>query len=1545
MLSPSIYETPWETACEVIVYLQSSKHNWDRSQVRSCLAAVQGFLQQTVAFWLEEERRRLIVSTGELIAIQLVEGETCSTNSPRTWICRLVDSLLNPMHSSVDVSALTEHWIVMLDLYPLIVSLSQELDSSLVDDCLDLLFQKPVVEAYIPAWLNISADLSSLLRDRDIRSLQMAIRQALTGNSSEIPQKDILSYVQPVVLLSVSSLSRCCVEDLGVWQELILLLMSVAARDKQTYSAIEILLVRHLSGLSSTSLQHWTQSLAFDHNTTLPRWTYCNLLQLVLRCSRLSGTDFVPCFVARALESLSPDHRTLNLSELCWMKLINCIGPPGSVRSQAFTTGDLLRVFGCITYESAGHFLNKEGARLNFLSSTGTVIYQGLQLPNGSTSLDATQQASERGTAWIHTVIERIKNGDSDEKAWDLSLAVVAVAIVFAEVPSARPRVEQAFIDFLVSDRESQLGPTTVSQVLAIAISLAASNPDTAEALLDSLSDCDRFIFALFNSQLPIPIIFNLVDNLCHHPSARTCMLMAARSSLQVAPSKGLRCGTIGSVSDLCDTRKQQKIGLYCLLSMTSVRHWDECQFNSWSLLFDVIVGSRRIPCECRTWVYKELDHRVQRGQVHRQAALHFLRALVLRLLVFFGASENGIDTFLPGLVFASWSANSDRHFEAVEDICGLFQSVLALLVRSADKEIQSSLRSWRTFVRHLVQMPHMSGTLLKGFSETLPLIELSSVGSGAAFAMQAAMYCMSLIISFANHKISGPLSAEGKLSVDLLRKAVYQEEASSLFDSALPSLRHSIASMSCVNHDVKGVQSMCGALLSPIVLFLLYGNCPTQSKLEIVESTPEISESFILGLAELYSGQSSRNECHPVLLPRYSTLFNVLVAFVPLAIPVIESLLKNRERNFEKLDSILAMTLQLCDLVAEANKTPEDLEHLQSHVLLDTVARVHEAISSEKATLKLIDYLEEAAFYVSGSAKIGRIDTCKDIDCTVQTMRLRVLRSLRACLVASTNPVEKKTPTLFWETETGFCSGGHHAAIGLQCLVDLSDDLTLGVQGKSGGLSYDLFGVYVDCITACSQLLRERLPAKSSGPYLWNVATTAARLSDRLDEVLCMVSLKGSAALRKGIYLVCYELPSVVRRAMLATATSIENYPMDLSEITGTPILRYLEQCRAILDRKIDYDLTNTSGDWKIFADTELFDQTQRSSWKEADELLPSDALDLCSSRSRFALEKESGDRHLQLHSERVWCWAMCSILLSVEDELFETARLLSECNTVFGSARNHELYLRDRVALVLKLSSSIGSFFELIGKESSRSHFQTQLPECMRAVSLPSAVKIRLVAVQERALVVLQKSLMCVSQFIRCPYQAQIVYHVSLIEALAFVTSWLFSDAKFDPCWSILSWIAAERKIACQKEKECVAVLLKLHRAGLRVEQLEGSLVRFIESLLDIKKAKSLCELRLVSEVTRFINLCKIRQYDELDLLDLVSRKAEALETMRFSQAKDFGSNRERGVREKRKRQIRSRNEVIDKWLQQDQSIGNGEALEEDAYADLEDFIDGFG
>jgi hypothetical protein len=43
----------------------------------------------------------------------------------------------------------------------------------------------------------------------------------------------------------------------------------------------------------------------------------------------------------------------------------------------------------------------------------------------------------------------------------------------------------------------------------------------------------------------------------------------------------------------------------------------------------------------------------------------------------------------------------------------------------------------------------------------------------------------------------------------------------------------------------------------------------------------------------------------------------------------------------------------------------------------------------------------------------------------------------------------------------------------------------------------------------------------------------------------------------------------------------------------------------------------------------------------------------------------------------------------------------------------------------------------------------------------------------------------------------------------------------------------------------------------------------------------------------------------------------------------------------KERRRRVVRSRNQIVDNWLQMDQNIGQDEGYDDDAYADLEDFL----
>jgi hypothetical protein len=215
------------------------------------------------------------------------------------------------------------HWTVPLELISTIISLGRDLEASLLDSCLDIVFRQPVRPDRILPWVNLASELRLFLRDTDWRALQVTVKKFLSADPCPVHHQDLPGLAEGILSLCSALISKRTFqqEDLAPWKELVLQLLIVASGDLATFSTVETILQSNLGALPTTALQQWTlmptTSVAVA-NEHMPTWVHANMLLLVLRAVRNSGSQLVSKLVARAFGG----RDGLDIAEECWNQLL-----------------------------------------------------------------------------------------------------------------------------------------------------------------------------------------------------------------------------------------------------------------------------------------------------------------------------------------------------------------------------------------------------------------------------------------------------------------------------------------------------------------------------------------------------------------------------------------------------------------------------------------------------------------------------------------------------------------------------------------------------------------------------------------------------------------------------------------------------------------------------------------------------------------------------------------------------------------------------------------------------------------------------------------------------------------------------------------------------------------------------------------------------------------------------------------------------------------------------------------------------------------------
>jgi hypothetical protein len=409
LLIPSAYEAPWRAMCAV-------------QHCTACICDVQTFLQQAASAWCQEERR---LTTATFIkkgnSAKIRQGETLSRKRPRDWMLTLMETLMEPLlllqleesestgsnnndEKSSNTTRMTiinnnNDWIQSLELISTLIVLCNDLADDLLDECLHRAFRRTHDQNHrtisirsdcLLPWVHLASDSRLILKAQDVECIQKVVREALESkpiNSQDLPglAEALLSMAttrmdnQHNINTTANNKHFAVImkyrEELCAWQKLILLVLNVASQsDLEVLSTVETLLESKLALLRSAALHLWATNIveSIKSSTMIPKPTQCNMLLLVLRASRLSGSQMVSELIAQALGS-GGARREMDIECLCWDGLCDLVFSTDQSMTRQEHKSDhrpmameeATVVLEGLSYQGSGCFFDKEGNRID----------------------------------------------------------------------------------------------------------------------------------------------------------------------------------------------------------------------------------------------------------------------------------------------------------------------------------------------------------------------------------------------------------------------------------------------------------------------------------------------------------------------------------------------------------------------------------------------------------------------------------------------------------------------------------------------------------------------------------------------------------------------------------------------------------------------------------------------------------------------------------------------------------------------------------------------------------------------------------------------------------------------------------------------------------------------------------------------------------------------------------------------------------------------------------------------------------------------------
>jgi len=578
----------------------------------------------------------------------------------------------------------------------------------------------------------------------------------------------------------------------------------------------------------------------------------------------------------------------------------------------------------------------------------------------------------------------------------------------------------------------------------------------------------------------------------------------------------------------------------------------------------------------------------------------------------------------------------------------------------------------------------------------------------------------------------------------------------------------------------------------------------------------------------------------------------------------------------------------------------------------------------------------------LSPTSVFRSLETAVDIDRVTRDIRKRVLVTIKSCLNALRQPAEAL------HHDSQIWSDGHsHSNIlcfATRILAQCGQDLREGLDGASGGLSTEEYQVYMECIEAACQCISMVSPQHPTLADTELILTTCSSVATLAEDIVCSIAIRNCSLFRRTLHLFLRTLPAVVDGAVhLSLITGVHGKVPPVS----TQLQRVFDQCFRILTTWSQSCRVGTP--WNAVVDPGHLRAGQLGDMDDIDhsDVDETPSTENCRTITFVDNKDESQLKSsiplIQLESQRHWTWS-CSTLFesyraSVEDSYLGPMK----CKKIFPSDKTMTTYFLRRTDFFAEVFKNSTALFS----ESDRA-----LQGDPIALAMPQSTKSAFRALLEMLLKTIGFSLDIICEEIGNSCERK--YY--MVEALACAFAWVNSaPVGVDIChgvclWSYFEGRAADRlkrgntmhvvdKIPMPKKlekpvfcaKDVEASLEQLH---LKVQDDPQMFDGWLECFNTQQQIGSCVEA--VARKSKRLHEQRALHGDKLNVPNTSLTKGKAQKKRRST------STAQPAVRRSRKERIpQSRNNLVRNWLQKDREIGKEEKFQEEAYADLEDFL----
>ena len=717
---------------------------------------------------------------------------------------------------------------------------------------------------------------------------------------------------------------------------------------------------------------------------------------------------------------------------------------------------------------------------------------------------------------------------------------------------------------------------------------------------------------------------------------------------------------------------------------------------------------------------------------------------------------------------------------------------------------------------------------------------------------------------------------------------------------------------------------------------------------------------------------------------------------------------------NDKRLYVVLKGLERCCHCIEniERNKVVPELDTKQT---ISSLWNIYLEVGGEEGTCRLIRYLDDRLVRAKGAGVPDlAIESHEDIDELVRSVRIAIISSL-ASLVK-------------YSQERSSNNSAMTVGLLLGKMSSLISDLYVGLNGKSGGITRNVFVAYLTAIDACVDAIlttdhgiigqefssgatnigEAQSLVESSSISLWNIPCKFCLDQEaRTFKTTLDMALSGLQSVRRHIEFVL-------------TYVGEDSFPSNdfySSQNKCDSLSRASEQCVEALrkgsisttrkrkqsSRKVIDDDSSSSDDSSSGGDDDYeSDDNIESALQQSGKVGGKSA-----SQASSSVVVPKALRRLQVNTSNAWTWTQTTVYVAIETNWAESQSILKAKNI---DARTHSceklaIYVARRHKELSSALACASSFLNMAGRgedgdqnysdgEERQFNDEDEQSSILLSEMLSSTTKLRLCSTLERITTTLRAALRIISMMLKESKdggkiaESVLTLHGSIRfgESLACLSAWFACSENGQALFTsgTRRWFHNEKaryRIAKAKAKaggyhlDQDPILSRLPKALYQMEELEVSFQKLASaiSVPSKKKSDTTCsnflsdvDLLLPCFATSTGNTSQSNK-ESKSFATIVAEHRERLASSSDSKLSSFdmalisfedkeddlgnatlGKRKRRGrntavekhLRKAQRNVLRSRNEVVDEWLDLDaDNVDRNDSM--DAFVDLEDFL----